>query len=204
MNTYIYARVSTETQNIESQVISLCSKYKVPEENVFAEKLSGKSLSRPVFQTLKETVKSGDAIVVQDLSRLGRNTTEVLDFIEKMKGLNVGLIIDDLGRVDVTSATGKLVVTTLAAVATMQREQILEKQAVGIARAREQGKFKGRQQSPETIKKCRKAFILVNTHNLTKEDAARASGIGIATFYRFLRSVTKKELHELLSETKLP
>jgi len=200
VNTYIYARVSTVTQNLESQVGYLCDKYEVSKDNLFAEKLSGKSLDRPAFQSLKDTVKSGDTIVVQDLSRLGRNTTEVLGFIEDMKEQDVALIVDDLGRVDVTSATGKMVVTTLAAVATMQREQILEKQALGIAKAKEEGKFKGRQQSPETIKKCRKAFGLVGTKGLSKEDAARAAGIGIATFYRFIRTRTKQQLFELLQE----
>lgn len=202
MKTYVYARVSTESQNIESQIDFLCKKYDVSPENLFAEKLSGKSLDRPEFQTLKDTVRSGDTIVVQDLSRLGRNTSEVLSFIESMKEQSVALIVDDLGRVDVTSATGKMVVTTLAAVATMQREQILEKQALGIAKAKEEGKFKGRQQSPETLKKCRKAFGLVNSKGLTKEDAARAAGVGIATFYRFIRTQTKEQLFELLKDNQ--
>ncbi|MDN5501016.1 MAG: recombinase family protein [Shewanella sp.] len=200
MVTYIYARVSAETQNIESQVEYLKEKYVVSNDFIYAEKLSGKSLERPVFNQLKSIVKSGDSIVVQDLSRLGRNTTEVLQFIEEMKNKEVGLIVDDLGRVDVTSATGKMVVTTLAAVATMQREQILEKQALGIAKAKEEGKFKGRQQSPLTVKKCKKAFELVNTKGLTKEDAARAAGVGIATFYRFIRGLTKQEIAEMLIE----
>jgi len=200
MNTYIYARVSTVTQNLESQVGYLCDKYEVSKDNLFAEKLSGKSLDRPAFQTLKDTVKSGDTIVVQDLSRLGRNTTEVLNFIEEMSDKKVSLIVDDLGRVDVTSATGKMVVTTLAAVATMQREQTLEKQAIGINDAKERGAYKGRQQSPETLKKCRKAFGLINSKGLTKEDAARAAGIGIATLYRFIRTRTEQQLCELLQE----
>ena len=192
MNTYIYARVSTVTQNLESQVDYLCEKNEVSKDNLFAEKESGKSLNRPAFQSLKDIVKSSDTIVVQDLSRLGRNTTEVLSFIEDMSDKNVSLIVDDLGRVDVTSSTGKMVVTTLAAVATMQREQILEKQVIGINDAKERGVYKGRQQSPETLKKCRKASGLINVKGLTKEDAARAAGIGIATLYRFIKNQTGK------------
>jgi len=202
MASYIYARVSTVKQKLKPQVDYLCDKYSVPPENVFAESFSGKSLDRPTFLALKSTVNSGDTIVVQDLSRLGRNTTEVLNFIEEMKGRDVSLIVDDLGRVDVTSATGKMVVTTLAAVATMQREQTLEKQALGIAKAKEEGKFKGRQQSPETIKKCKQAFGYINVQGLNKEAAARAAGVGIATLYRFIRALTKDELHQLLLESQ--
>ncbi|MCU7976267.1 recombinase family protein [Shewanella sp. SW36] len=187
MTTYIYARVSTEGQNLRPQVDYLRNKYNVPLNNLFAENFSGKSLDRPAFVSLCQTVRASDTIVVQDLSRLGRNTTEVLDFIGDMSNRNVSLIVDDLGRIDVTSATGKMVITTLAAVATMQREQILEKQILGIAKAKEEGKYKGRQQSPDTVKRCQRAVELVNS-GLTKEEAARATGVGVATLYRFIKS----------------
>jgi DNA invertase Pin-like site-specific DNA recombinase len=186
MSSYIYARVSTDSQNVTSQVDYLLKKYVTPTENVFAESFTGKSLDRPVFNKLCSLIEGGDTLVVQDLSRLGRNTTEVLNFINEMTSRNVSLIVDDLGRVDVTSATGKMIVTTLAAVATMQREQILEKQAIGIAKARDEGKFKGRQQSPETIKKCNKAIEYIN-QGLSKEAAARGAGVGVATLYRYLK-----------------
>ncbi|QLE83926.1 recombinase family protein [Shewanella sp. Scap07] len=187
MTTYIYARVSTDGQKLKPQVDYLCDKYDVPVDNLFAENFSGKSLDRPAFASLCETVKASDTIIVQDLSRLGRNTTEVLNFIDDMTNRNVSLIVDDLGRIDVTSATGKMVITTLAAVATMQREQILEKQVIGIAKAREEGKYKGRRQSPETVKKCQRALDLVNS-GLSKEESARAVGVGVATLYRFIKS----------------
>tara|TARA_R110001583_G_scaffold136457_1_gene288305 strand:- start:2007 stop:2675 length:669 start_codon:yes stop_codon:yes gene_type:complete len=186
MTSYIYARVSTESQNLKPQVEYLCDKYEIPLDNLFAENFTGKSTDRPSFNELRKTVKSGDSIIVQDLSRLGRNTTEVLNFINEMSEKEVSLVVDDLGRVDVTSATGKMVVTTLAAVATMQREQILEKQAIGIAKAREEGKFKGRQQSPETIKKCDKAIEYIK-QGLSKEAAARGADVGVATLYRYLK-----------------
>lgn len=186
MTSYVYARVSTESQNLKPQVEYLCTKYEISADNLFAENFTGKSTDRPSFNKLRKIVKSGDSIVVQDLSRLGRNTTEVLNFINEMSDKEVSLVVDDLGRVDVTSATGKMVVTTLAAVATMQREQILEKQAIGIAKAKEEGKFKGRQQSPKTVSKCEKAIKYIN-QGLSKEDAARAAGVGVATLYRYLK-----------------
>ena len=186
MTDYIYARVSTEQQNIKPQIEYLSKKYSIILSNIFSESLSGKSLERPIFCKLKDMVSEGDSIIVQDLSRLGRNTNEVLEFIDDMIKRKISLIVDDLGRIDVTSATGKMVVTTLAAVATMQREQTLEKQMIGIKKAKEEGKYTGKKQSPDTIKKCKLAVNYISK-GLTKEASAKATGVGIATLYRFLK-----------------
>ena len=186
MTDYIYARVSTEQQNIKPQIEYLSKKYSIILSNIYSESLSGKSLERPIFCKLKDMVSEGDSIIVQDLSRLGRNTNEVLEFIDDMIKRKISLIVDDLGRIDVTSATGKMVVTTLAAVATMQREQTLEKQMIGIKKAKEEGKYTGKKQSPDTIKKCKLAVNYISK-GLTKEASAKATGVGIATLYRFLK-----------------
>lgn len=181
---YIYARTSTKEQNVKQQIDYLQDKYKV--DYVYADQQTGKTLERPAFVELQSAVKSGDRIVVQDLSRIGRNTQEVLDFVEEMQALDVAIQIDDMGSVDITSATGKMVLTTLAAVATMQREQMLEKQAIGIATAKSKGKYKGKQQSQVTIDKCDKALLYVDK-GLTKEAASKAVGVGIATLYRYIK-----------------
>lgn len=181
---YIYARTSTKGQNVEQQVIYLQSRYKADE--VFKDQTTGKSLDRPSFIKLRSTVVAGDSVIVQDLSRIGRNTTEVLEFVEEMSTKQVGIQIDDLGKVDITSAAGKMVLTTLAAVATMQREQMLEKQSIGIATARANGKFKGKQQTQATIDKCQHAQRLL-AKGITKEEAAKAAGVGVATLYRYIK-----------------
>lgn len=181
---YIYARTSTKDQNVEQQVNDLKSRYKA--DGIYSDQMTGKSLDRPKFRELRNVVKSGDSIVFQDLSRIGRNTTEVLDFVEEMKIKNVGIQIDDLGKIDITSSAGKMVLTTLAAVATMQREQMLEKQAIGIETAKANGKFKGKQQTQETIDKCLTALTYVDK-GLSKKAAAKAAGIGVATLYRYIK-----------------
>lgn len=79
-----------------------------------------------------------------------------------------------------------MILTTLPAVATMQREQMLEKQAIGIATAKADGKFKGKQQTQATIDKCIAALDYVEK-GLSKEAAAKAAGIGVATLYRFIK-----------------
>lgn len=181
---YIYARTSTKDQNVKQQVNDLLSRYKA--DGVYSDQMTGKSLDRPKFNELRTIVKAGDSIVFQDLSRIGRNTTEVLDFVEAMKIKGVAIQIDDLGKIDITSSAGKMVLTTLAAVATMQREQMLEKQTIGIATAKAEGKFKGKQQTQATIDKCNLALDYIEK-GLSKEAAAKAAGIGVATVYRFIK-----------------
>lgn len=184
---YIYARTSTVEQNVQQQINYLKGKYNV--DGVYSDQQTGKTLDRPEFVKLKAVVKSGDSIVVQDLSRIGRNTTEVLAFVDDMVDKGVGINIDDLGQIDITSSAGKMVLTTLAAVATMQREQMLEKQAIGIATAKAEGKYKGKQQSQATIDKCKEAISLIDGMGYSKEKASKASGVGVATLYRYIKSM---------------
>lgn len=181
---YIYARTSTTEQNVQQQIDYLETKYKA--DKVFSDQQSGKTIDRPAFTELLNTVKNGDTIICQDLSRLARDTQSLLSFVEDMTNKNVSIQIDDLGSTDITSATGKMVLTTLAAVATMQREQMLEKQLIGIARAKSEGKFKGKQQSQKTIDACIRALEYVDK-GLTKEAAAKAAGVGKATLYRYIK-----------------
>jgi putative DNA-invertase from lambdoid prophage Rac len=184
---YIYARTSTKEQNVDQQIKLLEEKYKV--DKVFSDQTSGKTLDRPEFNTLKGLVVSGDSIIVQDLSRIGRNTVEVVTFVEDMIKRGVKINVDDLGQIDITSSAGKMVMTTLAAVATMQREQLLEKQAIGIETAKnaDDGRYKGKQQSKATIKKCEEALNLIDKLSYSKTKAAKSAGISVATLYRYIK-----------------
>ncbi|OBU46707.1 resolvase [Photobacterium damselae] len=181
---YIYARVSTSEQNVEQQVSHL--KTLSPNAIVYKEHCSGKTLDREEFNKLKKAVHKGDRITVLSVSRLGRNTVEVLQFIEDMKDRGVAVCVADLGGIDVCSPMGKLVLTTLAAVAEMQREEILDKQRIGIERAKAEGKYKGKQQSAKTVKACEGALRDI-ARGLSKEKAAKANGVGIATLYRYIK-----------------
>ena len=74
---YIYTRTSTVHQNIEQQITYLQARYKA--DQVFADQFTGKSLDRPEFNDLRAVVVAGDSVIVQDLSRIGRNTTKYSD-----------------------------------------------------------------------------------------------------------------------------
>lgn len=196
---FIYARTSTTDQNVIQQADFLRREYPNASK-LFTDQVSGKNLDRPAFKAMLDQVKDGDSIIVLSVSRLGRNTLEVLQFIEEMKNQNVKVKVHDLGGIDVTSHMGKIVLTTLAAVAEMQREEILDKQRIGIERAKAEGKYKGKQVSPKTIKKLKEAMKLINETGLSKEKAARAAGISIASLYRHIQENKCKEAERVMED----
>jgi putative DNA-invertase from lambdoid prophage Rac len=182
---YIYSRVSTVEQNVQQQSELLKNDYKC--DDIFEDEFSGKNFDRPEMNRMLGKLVSGDSVVFYDISRIGRNTVDVLNFCESMQEKSVKVIIHTLGGVDITSATGKMVLTTLAAIAEMQRTEMLEKQRIGIARAKEEGKYKGKQQSQVTIDKCVEAMNLIDGMGYSKEKAAKATDVGVATLYRYIK-----------------
>ena len=184
MTDYIYSRVSTVGQNITHQTEDLRSKY--PNAHVMEEIASGKNvIDRPTFQKLLRTVKSSDRIIVRELSRLGRNTQDILTLFSNLEDKGVTVLIQNL-QIDSTSATGKMVLTIMASVATMERDLMKERQAIGIAQAKDNDKYKGRPINPNTAKKCKEAIGYIN-NGMSKEKASKASGVGIATLYRYIK-----------------
>jgi len=182
---YIYARVSTLEQNVTQQADYLANKYK--HNRVIMESFTGKTLERPEFTALVNSLKKGDTLIVKEVSRLGRRTSEVTTLIDSFKEKGVHLIIENLGGIDVTSPSGKLIVDVMASIAEMERVNMLERQRVGIERAKKEGKFKGRKQTDAGIIKMAKKLVIES--GLTKEAAAKQMNIGVATLYRRWGSV---------------
>jgi DNA invertase Pin-like site-specific DNA recombinase len=184
MTDYIYSRVSSKEQNTSNQTKELLKDY--PNATVIEEKASGANMDdRPHFQSLIGKVLSGDRIIVRELSRLGRNTKDILTLFDYLEAKGVSVLIYDL-KIDATSATGKMVLTIMASVATMEREIMKERQAIGIAAKKEAGGYKGRPINPKTTEKCKEALGYINK-GMSKEKAAKAAGIGIATLYRYIK-----------------
>lgn len=136
-----YIRVSTVEQNEGRQVEAL-KKHNI--EKWFTEKVSGKDTNRPQLQAMLDYVREGDTIYVHDFSRLARSTKDLLSIIEKMKAKHVH-IVSNKENIDSSTPTGKLMLTMIGAIAEFERQNMLERQAEGIAIAKREGKFKGGQ-----------------------------------------------------------
>jgi len=185
MTQYIYARTSTNEQNVKQQADVLLAAY--PDSTVRVEQASGTTMNRPVLETLLQELTGGDTLIIYDMSRLNRNTVDFLKLLERFQRDNIHLVIHNMGgaAVDTRSPVGKMVLTVLMSAEQMNIELMKEKQAIGIATAKVAGKYKGRRQSEYTVRACKKAIRLIDS-GLCKQDAARASQIGIATLYRYI------------------
>ncbi|CAK1702795.1 putative DNA-invertase from lambdoid prophage Rac [Vibrio crassostreae] len=185
---FIYSRVSTVEQNVQQQTEYLKSHY--AHGAVFEDKFSGKSMEREQFQKMLGKLRHGDTVVFYDISRIGRNTQDVLTFCDQMKEDGVKVVIHTLGGIDITSATGKMVLTTLAGIAEMQRTEMLEKQAIGIARAKAEGKFKGKQVSDESKEEFKKVMELIDL-GMSANKAIETVGMNKSKFYRLKKATTE-------------
>ena len=180
MPIYAYARVSTNDQNVDQQMREL-EKY-APDFSV-TERFTGTTTDRPKFSKLIRSLKSDDTLVVREVSRLGRNTAEVLSLADELKARGVRLLVDNLEGTDITSTSGKLVFTMLAGLAEMERQQMLERQRIGINRAKTEGKYKGRKALDPVVVKTAKGLI---ESGMTKKAVASQLNIGQSTLYKYL------------------
>lgn len=180
MSIYTYARVSTKDQNLEQQ-LNILERYQ-PDFQV-SEIFTGTTTERPKFSKLLAELKKGDTLVVREVSRLGRKTSEILQLADNLKQREVRLIVDNLEGLDITSQAGKFVLNMLAGLAEMEREQMLERQAIGIARAKAEGKYSGRKAiSPVVIDQAKELI----SKGMTKREVAKQLKISEATIYNYL------------------
>jgi DNA invertase Pin-like site-specific DNA recombinase len=142
MAKYGYVRVSTVDQNEDRQLDSMAA-LGIPAKRVYTEKQSGKDAKRLRLQALLATVKHGDTVIVESISRFARNTRDLLDLVDRLTAKDVEFV-SQKEHIDTSTPTGKFMLTVFGAVAELERDYILQRQAEGIAAAKLRGKHLGR------------------------------------------------------------
>lgn len=177
-----YIRVSTIEQNTESQKAVLEN---LGMDKVFEEKLSGKNTDRPQLQAMLDYIREGDTVYVKDLSRLARNTKNLLDIVEYLDKKGVGLF-SIKENIDTSTNFGKLMITFLAAIYEFERANLLERQRDGIAVAKKLGKYKGRKKvpKPDNFKEVYNKWL---NREIKSNAAIRELNISEYAFYKFVR-----------------
>lgn len=127
----LYARVSTEEQNLARQLAE-ANEY----DKVFIEKISGKNMNRPELKAMLAYVHKGDVLEVESYSRLARNTRDLLEIVDELKVKGV-IFISRKEKIDTASPQGRLMLTIFAGLYEFERESILQRQKEGIAIAKE-------------------------------------------------------------------
>jgi DNA invertase Pin-like site-specific DNA recombinase len=146
MAVFSYARVSTTEQTTLNQKLEIQRAGFTVDYWFEDVGISGKTSAtqRPQFSLLLEKIRDGETILVKSIDRLGRDAIDVLSTVKHLSERNIKVIVLQLGNTDLTSTTGKLLLTMLSAVAEMERSLIVERTQAGLARARAEGKKLGR------------------------------------------------------------
>lgn len=140
-----YTRVSTDGQSIEAQRHAIGLRFNVSEDGWFTDEATSgatKAMARKGFSALFSYARKGDTVVVAAIDRLGRNTIDVLETVEALKAKGVTVMSMREGF-DLSQPTGKLMLTLLAGVAELERENIKARQMAGIEKAKADGRKLG-------------------------------------------------------------
>ncbi|HDX9577075.1 TPA: recombinase family protein [Bacillus pseudomycoides] len=196
-----YVRVSSKDQNEERRIQNM-KNLGIEDRDIFIDKESGKNMERENYQMLKRLVRTGDTIVFDSLTRLGRNMNDTLEefrYYEKHR-VNLQFIKEPYINVNYTgestndviqSAIQKATLTILSAFAEKERIDIKQRQAEGIALARKQGKHLGRP-PVEITEKFIEAYKEWKSGSITAVGAMKKYDIKRSSFYKLAKQYEER------------
>lgn len=202
---YGYARVSAKDQSLARQLDAL-RKLGLSDGVIYADKASGKNFDRPAYRRLMRKVKSNDVIFVKSIDRLGRNYQEIIEEwrnITQRKGAHI--VVLDMPLLDTRQDRGGItsvfitdvVLQLLSYVAQMERENIRQRQAEGIASAKARGVRFGRPkiERPGIYLKTKRAY---EGGAITRKEAANRLKVSVTTFDTWMKEDRKAVAKETI------
>jgi DNA invertase Pin-like site-specific DNA recombinase len=178
-----YVRVSTVEQHEDRQVAAL-TPHKI--DKWFREKISGKNTDRPEFQRMMEYVREGDTIYVEDFSRLSRSLLDLLHVVDALKEKGVGLV-SLKENIDTNTAAGRMMLGMVGVLNQFELDNLHERQAEGIAKAKQKGVYKGRKRI-EKPENWQDVFTRWKSREITGAQAMKEAGLKRNTFYNFVKA----------------
>lgn len=176
-----YARVSTVGQELTAQLELLRT---AGCERIYQEKASGVKEDRPELNAMLDYIRESDTVVIAKLDRIARSTKHLLEIVETFKKKKVAFRVLNI-NLDTSTPTGLLMLTMLGAIATFEREMMLERQAEGIAQAKAAGIYKGRKR---TARQKSSEVMQLLAQGLGKQKVADKLNIGVASVYRIINA----------------
>lgn len=187
---YGYTRVSTKTQlegnGLKVQTKEILEKYEGAK--ILEEQFTGTKSDRPIFNKLIEELQEGDVLVVTKLDRLARNTVEGIQIIEGLFAKGVAVHVLNVGLLENTTM-GKFFLTTLLAVAEMERNIIIERTQAGKEIAKQDPNFKEGRPKKYGKKQIKHALELLESN--TYKQVEQLTGISKSTLIRAKRNLNK-------------
>ena len=178
-----YARVSTEEQNLDRQLDIL---KQAGCDRIYEEKVSGVKKDRTELNKMLDQIRTGDVIIISDLTRLSRSVKDLFSLVEQIEeeGANIKSIKESW--VDTTTAQGKLMFTIFAGISQFERDLISQRTIEGLNAARARGKKGGRPKTNE--KEIKLAVKMYNSKNYSISEITKATGVSKTTLYRYINN----------------
>ena len=175
-----YIRCSTIEQN-EARQIKMMEEQNA--EKVFIDKASGKNTNRKSFKEMMNFVRTGDIVIVESISRIARNTRDLLGIVSDLTDKGVEFV-SLKEQIDTTTPQGRFMLTVFGALAELERENILERQREGIEIAKSMNKYKGRKPVEINEEQLRTVCARWRNGEITATAAMNELGLKPNTFYR--------------------
>lgn len=182
-----YVRISTKEQNTARQD-ELMKNLGV--EKIYTDKMSGKNQERPELHRMLDFVREGDSLTVESISRFARNTRDLLDLTATLNAKGVQFI-SQKENIDTSTPAGKFMLAVFGALAELERDNILERQAEGIAIAKTEGRMNGRPK--KAVDTFESVYLEVKAGKLSATAAAKQIGVSRSTWYRKAREYEEGE-----------
>jgi DNA invertase Pin-like site-specific DNA recombinase len=181
-----YVRVSSVDQNVDRQLVEL---QKCGIDKWFTEKVSGKDRNRTELKRMMEYVRDGDTVYIESISRLARNTLDFLTIVKELgeKGIEIVSLKENI---DTSSPQGKFMLTIFGAMYELERESIKQRQAEGIAVAKEKGEVTFGRPKVE-YSDFPTLYHKWKSGEITAAAAMRSLGMKANTFYRRVKETEK-------------
>ena len=186
-----YARVSKDNQHLDRQ-IDMLKEYGA--DKIIQEKYTGTKKNRPGMEQLLQMIRTNDIVVVESISRLGRNTLDILNLIQRLEIEKVEFI-SLKENMDTTTPTGKAMLQMMSVIAELERNLLAERVKEGIIASRSRGTAVGRPKLPQ--EKVNVAMRMYNSGEYSIKEIVANAGISQGTLYR---EVNKMRLQQINSK----
>lgn len=183
-----YIRVSTDHQNTDRQKDLLKKQY--PEiKKFYIDRQSGKNTDRPQLREMMNYARKNDVIVVESLSRLARNTRDLIDITDHLNKNEIHLI-SLKESIDATTPSGRAMMKMFSVFADFEREIIVERTKEGLASARARGHVGGRPAiNKETVAN---AIKLYDSRKFSIQEICKITGISKGSLYKYIHSENER------------
>jgi len=192
--TYGYVRVSTKGQakdgySFEQQEQEILSSY--PDAQILKESFTGKTTDRPVLNGIISRMEPCDKLIVTKLDRLARNTVEGIQTIQGLFERGISVHALNVGLLD-NSPMGKFFLTTLLAVAEMERAAIIDRTQAGKEIAKQKPGYREGRPKKFNKEKIDFALELLKNGNSYKR-VETITGISKSTLIRAKKPDSKRD-----------